>query len=63
MCAGEAPERAVTAAAAAAEAAAGPGLCASLRAPWMRIGRGRSGGGGGGGGVGGPAAGRWERGG
>lgn len=45
-------ERAVTA----AEAAAGPGPRASVRARWMRIG-------GGGGGVGGPAPGLWERGG
>lgn len=54
--AGEAQERAVTATAAAEEAAAGPGPRASVRAPWMRIGRG--GGGGGGGGVGEPAPGR-----
>lgn len=45
---------------AAAEAAAGPGPRASVRAPWMRIGRGTSGGGGG---VGGRAPGRRERGG
>jgi hypothetical protein len=55
-------ERAVTAAAAKEEAAAGPGPRASVRPPWMRIGRG-GGGGGGGGGVGGPAPGLWERGG
>ena len=59
--AGEALERAVTAAARRSQKL-GPGPRASVRAPWMRIGRG-GGGGGGGGGVGGPAPGRWERGG